>query len=56
MTTRMLIMTHIITAVLGTAAFWWLVMPEQPLEALADGISAAAVAGYAEIMLVRLGL
>jgi hypothetical protein len=39
--------THVLTAVIGTAAFWWLVMPAYPLD---------AIAGYAEIMVMRLGL
>jgi hypothetical protein len=52
----MFLMTHVLTAVIGTAAFWWLVMPAYPLEAIADGMSAAAIAGYAEIMAMRFGL
>ena len=56
MTTRTLLIAHVVTAVIGTAALWWFVMPEAALEATADGISAAAVAGYAEIMAIRLGL
>jgi hypothetical protein len=51
----MLLITHVLVAVIGTAAFWWFVMPAAPLEASADGITAAAVAGYAEIMAVRFG-
>ena len=56
MTTRALLVAHVVTAVLGTAALWWFVMPGAALEATADGISAAAVAGYVEIMAIRLGL
>jgi hypothetical protein len=56
MTGRTLFVTHVFAAVVGTAAFWWLVMPSYPLEAIADGITAAAVAGCAEIMVARLGL
>ena len=56
MTSRMFLATHVLTAVIGTAAFWWLVMPAYPLDAIADGIGAAAIAGYAEIMVMRLGL
>jgi hypothetical protein len=51
----MLLITHALTAVVGTAAFWWLVMPSYPLDAIADGITAAAVAGYAEVTVIRLG-
>ena len=56
MTTRTLLIAHVVSAVLGTAALWWFVMPGAALEAIADGISAAAVAGYAEIMAIRFGL
>jgi hypothetical protein len=56
MSHRLFIVTHVLTAVIGTAAFWWLVMPAYPWDATADGITAAAVAGYAEIMAIRLGL
>jgi hypothetical protein len=53
MATRTLLIAHIVTAAIGTAAFWWFVLPTNPLEALADGVSAAAVAGYAEMMAIR---
>jgi hypothetical protein len=56
MPTRTLLIAHVMTAVIGTAALWWFVMPGSASEAIADGISAAAVAGYAEIMAVRFGL
>jgi hypothetical protein len=55
MTPRLLLITHVLVAVIGTAAFWWLVMPAHPLEATADGITAAAVAGYVEIIAMRIG-
>jgi hypothetical protein len=53
---RKLLLAHVTTAVIGTAAFWWFVMPESILEATVDGITAAVLAGYAEIMGIRLGL
>jgi hypothetical protein len=56
MTTRTLLVAHVVTAVIGTAALWWFVMPDAALEATADGISAAALAGYAGIMAIRFGL
>jgi hypothetical protein len=56
MTIRTLLVAHVVTAVIGTAALWWFVMPDAALEATADGISAAALAGYAEIMAIRVGL
>jgi hypothetical protein len=55
MSARTFVLIHVLTAVVGTALFWWLVMPSFPLEAIADGLTAAAVAGYAEIMAVRFG-
>ena len=53
---RKLLIAHMTTAVIGTAAFWWFVTPESIFEATVDGITAAALAGYAEIMGIRLGL
>jgi hypothetical protein len=47
---------HFAAMLAGTAVLWWFVMPDQPAEALADGISAGAIAGYAEIMAIRLRL
>jgi uncharacterized membrane protein len=55
MTARMLLIIHVLAAIIGTAAFWWFVMPATPLEAIADGTTASAVAGYAEIMAIRFG-
>ena len=51
---RTYILLHVVIAAAGTAALWWFVLPTHPAEALADGITAAAVAGYAEIMAIRL--
>jgi hypothetical protein len=45
----------VLTAVFGTALFWWFVMPSFPPEAIADGLTAAAVARNAAIMAVRFG-
>jgi hypothetical protein len=53
---RKLLIAHVATTVIGTAAFWWFVTPGSILEATADGITAAALAGYAEIMGIRFGL
>jgi hypothetical protein len=49
------VLLHIATTALGTAAFWWFVLPNAPAEAVADGITAAAVAGWVEIMAMRFG-
>ena len=46
---------HVAGTVIGTAAFWWFVMPANPQEALADGISASAIAGFAEVLAIRAG-
>ena len=45
----------ILVAIAGTIAFWWFVLPNSPAEAAADGITAGAIAGYAEIMISRFG-
>jgi hypothetical protein len=55
MTPRALLILHLCVAAAGTLAFWWFVLPSHPQEAIADGISAAAIAGYAEIMAIRAG-
>ena len=34
MTTRTLLIAHVVSAVLGTAALWWFVMPGAALEAI----------------------
>ncbi len=51
---RLWILLHILVTVGGTAALWWFVFRDRPAEAIADGISAGAIAGYAELMLIRL--
>jgi hypothetical protein len=53
---RKLLIAHVTTTVIGTAALWWFVTPESILEATVDGITAAVLAGYAEIMGIRFGL
>jgi hypothetical protein len=55
MNPRTFFLMHVAVAVIGTAAFWWFVMPSHPQEAIADGISASAIAGFAEIMVIRAG-
>jgi len=50
---RLFILLHVVVAVIGTAAFWWFVLPDYPADALADGISASAIAGYVEITVIR---
>jgi hypothetical protein len=49
------ILLRFMVAVVGTIAFWWFILPNSPAEALADGITAGAIAGYAEIMINRFG-
>jgi hypothetical protein len=51
---RLSIMLHILVTVGGTVALWWFFFRDRPAEAIADGISAGAIAGYAELMLIRL--
>ena len=51
---RFFIILHVLVVIAGTAALWWFVFPDAPAEALADSISAGAIAGYAEILMMRL--
>lgn len=51
---RLFILLHILVTAVGAVTLWWFVFRDSPGEALADGISAGAIAGYAEIMLIRL--
>lgn len=51
---RLFILLHILVTAAGAVTLWWFVFRDSPGEALADGISAGAIAGYAEIMLIRL--
>jgi hypothetical protein len=53
---RKLLLAHVTTAVIGTAAFWWFVTPESILEATVDGITATVLAGDADILGIRFGL
>ncbi len=53
--TSLILFLHLIAVLLGAAALWWLVLPDSPGEAIVDAISAGAVAGYAEVMAMRLG-
>ncbi len=53
---RYFILLRIVAAITGTVAFWWFILPNSPAEAVADGMTAGAVAGYAEIMINRFGV
>jgi hypothetical protein len=55
MNPRTFFILHVLATVIGTVAFWWLVMPAHPQEALADGISASAIAGFFEVLAMRAG-
>jgi len=55
MSPRTFFALHVAATVVGTTAFWWFVMPAQPQEAIADGISASAIAGFFEFLAVRAG-
>jgi hypothetical protein len=55
MSPRTFFVLHVAATMIGTAAFWWFVMPASPQEAIADGISASAIAGFAEVMAIRAG-
>ena len=49
------ILFRILVAIVGTVALWWFILPNSPAEAVADGITAGAIAGCAEIMINRFG-
>ena len=55
MSRRTFILLHCAVVAVVGAALWWFVLPDQPGEAVADVISAAAIAGYAEIVAMRRG-
>jgi hypothetical protein len=55
MNPRAFFILHVLAIVIGTVAFWWFVMPTHPQEALADGISASAIAGLFEVLATRAG-
>ena len=53
---RTSLIAHGAVTAVGTLAFWWLVLPQAPAEAVADGLMAAFVAGYVEIFAMWWGL
>jgi hypothetical protein len=55
MTLRTLLAVHGLTAAIVPAAFRWLTLRFHPFEASADGMTAAAVAGCAELTVIRMG-
>jgi hypothetical protein len=54
MSPRTFVLLHLGATFLGISALWWFAMPDRPAEAVADGITAGAVAGYVEILAMRL--
>jgi hypothetical protein len=53
---RTSLIAHGAVTAVGTVAFWWLVLPQAPAEAVADGLMAAFVAAYVEIFAMWWGL
>jgi hypothetical protein len=49
------LLLHLGCTALGAVAVWWFVLRDKPSEAIADTITASAVAGYVEITVMRLG-
>jgi hypothetical protein len=49
------LLLHLVGIGVGAGLLWWFVFLNQPDEALADAITAGAVAGWAEIISMRLG-
>ena len=54
MTTSILL--HSIGVAAGAAVLWWFVFPGSPAEAIADAVTAGAVASYVEVAAMKLGL
>jgi len=54
MSSRAYLILHLVAIALGAAACWWIVFQDRPAEAVADSITAAAVAGYFEIVAMRI--
>jgi len=51
---RAFLVLHLAVAVAGTAALWWFVFRRAPEVAIADGSTAAALASYIEVMIMRM--
>jgi hypothetical protein len=50
------VLLHAIGVAVGAAALWWFVFPASLGEAVADAVTAGAVASYVELVAMRLGL
>jgi len=50
---RIYLILHLMVAVLGTAGLWWFVFRRAPEVAVADGSTAAALASYIEVLVMR---
>ncbi len=50
------ILLHAIGVAAGAAVLWWFVFPGSPAEAVADAVTAGAVASYVEIAALKFGL
>jgi hypothetical protein len=55
MTPRTFLFLHLGCSILGALALWWFVFSDKPDEAIADTITASAIAGYVELTVMRLG-
>jgi hypothetical protein len=55
MSWRSFIFMHLVVTAISAGLLWWFVFPATPGEAVADTITAAATAGYAEVVAMRLG-
>jgi hypothetical protein len=51
---RTFLFLHLGCTTLGAIAVWWFVLRDKPAEAIADTITASAVAGYVEILAARM--
>ncbi len=55
MTWRTFMLLHLTGVAVGAGLLWWFVFPNRPGEAIADALTAGAVASYVEITAMRLG-
>ena len=53
--TLLILMLHVAAVLVGAAAEWWFVLPDDPGEAIGRAFAAGTVATYAEVMAMRWG-
>ena len=56
MKTTTFILLHAVGVAAGAASLWWFVFPDSAGIAMAEAVTAGAVASYVELIAMRLGL